>query len=318
MSIRVDARDARDKTDRKLEEMIRHLTAVYSDAADELGKKSRAYFEQFKKEDERMREKLEAGKITEKQYKSWRKAEMVAGKRYQRMQKQFTERLANVNADALAYINGEMPTVYATNYNAMGDITTETINETLGAGISFDLVDEDTVRLLSAEDPELLPEKTLVIEKDLRWNRQKMQAELLQGILLGEDIPTIAARLQNVTDMNESAAIRNARTMVTSAENRGRLDGMRRTSAMGIVQKKTWMSSDQPGRTREWHMPGAFRALTVDIEEPFENELGKIMYPGDPAAAPANVYNCRCSLVTEVVGFIDPETGEYRRVEYGN
>lgn len=318
MSIRVDARDARDKTDRKLEEMIRHLTAVYSDAADELGKKSRAYFEQFKKKDERMREKLEAGKITEKQYKSWRKAEMVAGKRYQRMQKQFTERLANVNADALAYINGEMPTVYATNYNAMGDITTETINETLGTGISFDLVDEDTVRLLSAEDPELLPKKTLVIEKDLRWNRQKMQAELLQGILLGEDIPTIAARLRNVTDMNESAAIRNARTMVTSAENRGRLDGMRRTSAMGIVQKKTWMSSDQPGRTREWHMPGAFRALTVDIEEPFENELGKIMYPGDPAAAPANVYNCRCTLVTEVVGFIDPETGEYRRVEYGN
>lgn len=318
MSIRVDARDARDKTDRKLEEMIRHLTAVYSDAAKELNKKSEAYFEQFKKEDERMREKLEAGKITEKQYKSWRKAEMIAGKRYQRMQKQFTERLANVNADALAYINGEMPTVYATNYNAMGDITAETINETLGTGISFDLVDEDTVRLLSAEDPELLPEKTLVIEKDLRWNRQKMQAELLQGILLGEDIPTIAARLQNVTDMNESAAIRNARTMVTSAENRGRLDGMRRTSAMGIVQKKTWMSSDQPGRTREWHMPGAFRALTVGIEEPFENELGKIMYPGDPAAAPANVYNCRCTLVTEVVGFIDPGTGEYRRVEYGN
>lgn len=318
MSIRVDAKAARDATDRKLDEMIRHLTAVYTEAADELGKKSRAYFEQFKKDDERMREKLEAGKITEKQYKSWRKAEMVAGKRYQRMQKQFTERLANVNADALAYINGEMPTVYATNYNAMGDITTETINETFGTGISFDLVDEDTVRLLSAEDPELLPEKTLVIEKDLRWNRQKMQAELLQGILLGEDIPTIAARLQNVTDMNESAAIRNARTMVTSAENRGRLDGMRRTSAMGIVQKKTWMSSDQPGRTREWHMPGAFRALTVDIEKPFENELGKIMYPGDPAAAPANVYNCRCTLVTEVVGFIDPETGEYRRVEYGN
>lgn len=309
--MRITGSDSRAETDRRLDEMIRHLKSMYTEAADELDKKSKAYFEQFKREDEQMRKKLDAGKITEKQYKAWRRAEMVAGKRYQRMQKQFTERLANVNADALAYLNGEMPEIYATNYNDMGGLTVDAVNESLGTGISFDLVDEDTVRLLAADDPELLPRKSLDIPKDQRWNRQKMQSELLQGILLGEDIPTIAARMRNVTDMNESAAIRNARTMVTSAENHGRLNAMQRTSDMGIVQKKHWMSSDQPGRTRDWHMPGAFDRLTVDINEPFENELGKIMYPGDAAAAPANVYNCRCSMCSEVVGFVDPETGKF-------
>ena len=41
----------------------------------------------------------------------------------------------------------------------------------------------------------------------------------------------------------------------------------------------------------------------VDIEEPWENEFGKIMFPGDPSADPANTYNCRCSMSAKVIGF---------------
>lgn len=314
MSIRVDARDARDKTDRKLDEMIDALTGVYRRAMEEMDIKARKYFERFEVQDEKMRGKVDAGKITAEEYRDWRKNKMLYGRRYKDFREAYTARLASINEDALAYINGEMPEVYVTNYNGIGTVVVDSVNAAFDERMTFELVDAETVRILATEHPNLLPKKKLDIPKDQRWNRKKMQAEILQGILLGEDIPTISRRLRTVTGMNEASAIRNARTMVTSAENRGRLDGMRRTSEMGIVQKKTWMSSDQPGRTRDWHMPGAFRALTVDIEEPFENELGKIMYPGDPAAAPANVYNCRCTLVTEIEGFIDPETGKYRRV----
>lgn len=302
------------ETERKVDQMAARLAEIYRAAADALEEEARAYFEQFRKDEERMKKNLDAGKITEKQYQAWRQAEMASGERYRRLQRQFTERLANVNEDALAYINGEMPEVYATNYNDIGHVTVDSVNGSLGMGMSFDLVDEETVRILAAEQPDLLPKKKLDKIKDAKWNRKKMQAEILQGILIGEDIPTIAARLRKVTDMNEVSAVRNARTMVTSAQNRGRMEAMRRTSAMGIVQKKHWMSSDQPGRTRDWHMPGAFRSLTVDVDEPFENELGKIDYPGDPSAAPANVYNCRCTLSTEIVGFIAPVTGEYREI----
>jgi hypothetical protein len=314
----VDARDARDKTDRKLEEMIDVLTDIYRRAMEEMDEKARKYFERFEKQDAKIRKKVEAGKITPEEYREWRKNKLLYGRRYKDFREAYTARLANVNEDALAYINGEMLEVYVANYNEIGTVVVGEANAAFDERMTFELVDADTVRILATEHPDLLPKKVLDIPKDQRWNAQAMQAEILQGILQGEDIPTISKRLRKVTDMNRVSAVRNARTMVTSAENRGRLEGMRRTSAMGIVQKKHWMSSDQPGRTREWHMPGAFRALTVDIEEPFENELGKIMYPGDPAAAPANVYNCRCTLATEVVGFIDPETGEYRRVEYGD
>lgn len=312
----VEGKESLRATDQKLEEMIGHLTEIYRRAMAEMDEKSRKYFERFEKQDVKMREMLEKGEITAIEYADWVRNKVLYGRRFEAFRREYTERLANINQEALSYINGEMPEVYVTNYNNLGTATVGEANATFNERMTFELVDGDTVRILSAENPELLPHKELDIPKDQRWNAKKMQSEILQGILQGEDIPKIAGRLQNVTDMNRVSAVRNARTMVTSAQARGRMESMRRTTDMGIVQKKVWMSSDQPGRTRDWHMPGAFVSLTVDVDEPFENELGKIMYPGDPGAAPANVYNCRCTLASEVVGFIDPLTGEYKPVEY--
>lgn len=314
MSIRIDATDARESTDRKLDEMIDALTEIYRRAMEEMDEKSREYFARFEKQDAKMREKVDSGKITEEEYRDWRKNKLLYGQRYKDFREQYTLRLANVNETALAYINGEMPEVYVTNYNSLGTATVSEANAAFDERMTFELVDAETVRILATEHPDLLPQKKLDIPKDQRWNQKIMQSEILQGILLGEDIPTISKRLRKVTGMNRESAVRNARTMVTSAENRGRLEGMRKTADMGIVQKKTWLSSDQPGRTRDWHMPGAFEQMTVDLDKPFVNSAGKIDYPGDPAAAPENVYNCRCSMAAEIMGFIDPATGEYREV----
>lgn len=313
----VEGKESIRATEEKLADIIEVLSDIYRRAADEMDEKSRKYFERFEAQDKKMREKLDRDEITALEYADWLQNKLMYGRRYEAFRREFTERLANVNEVALAYINGEMPEVYVTNYNNFGTATINAAGTEIAEKLTFELIDEDTVRLLATENPDLLPRKKLDVDRDKQWNRKKMQAEILQGILLGEDIPTIAKRLRKVTDMNEASAIRNARTMVTSAQNRGRMEGMRRTSAMGLVQKKHWMSSDQPGRTRDWHMPGAFVSLTVDVDEPFENELGKIDYPGDPGAAPANVYNCRCTLASEVIGFIDPLTGEYKPVKYG-
>ena len=306
---------SRAETDRLLEEMEAHLTEIYSRASKELDEKVLKYFAKFEAADARKAAQVAAGKLDPEEYADWRKKKILYGEQYKKFQEATTDHLAHVNEMALAYLNGEVPQVYVLNYNDMGTQIFDAVPQVVRAGTSFDLVDAETVRILATEDVTLLPKKKLDIDKDKRWNAKKMQSEVLQGILQGESIPQMEKRLRGVTDMNKNSALRNARTMVTSAENRGRLEGMRRCrNSLGIVTRKRWISSDQPGRTRDWHMPGAFESLVVDDDDPFVNELGKIQYPGDPSAAPANVYNCRCSLGAELVGFIDPETGELNRI----
>ena len=125
---------------------------------------------------------------------------------------------------------------------------------------------------------------------------------MLQGILQGESIPKIAKRLRDNVGMSaRGSAVRNARTAVTSAENKGRMDMLHDAENKGVKSEKGWLAAHD-ARVREWHaeLDGKF----TDIDEPFVNALGEIMYPGDPEADPANTYNCRCSLIYRVKGVI--------------
>lgn len=285
---------AHTKTDQKLEEMEKQLSAIYSRAEKEIKKTADEYFAQFAKQDEAKRKLLEQGKITEDEYKKWRKGKVMYGKRFTEMKEQCAQQLLNVNKTALAYINGELPEVYAINYNALAGSV-----DGVG-GYSFTLVDADTVRNLAVTDTSLLPYKEIDPAKDIPWNMKKINAETLQGILQGESMDKIAKRLRNVQEMNKTQAIRSARTIVTGAENKGRQDSYKRAEEDGIIMKRRWIATND-SRTRHWH--AELSGVEVDIDEPWVNEFGEIMYPGDPSADPANTYNCRCSMRSVVKGF---------------
>ena len=282
------------QTDLKLEEMEKRLSAIYSRAEKEIQKTADEYFSKFAKQDEAKRKLLEQGKITEEEYTKWRKGKVMYGKRFTEMKEQCAKQLLNVNQTALAYVNGELPEVYALNYNALAGSVDG------AGGYSFTLVDADTVRNLAATDTSLLPYKELDPAKDIPWNMKKINAETLQGILQGESMDKIAKRIMKVQMMNLSQAIRAARTIVTGAENKGRQDSYARAEADGIILQKEWIATND-NRTRHWHseLDGQLR----DQSEHFENSVGKIMFPGDPSAHPSNVYNCRCTMAAKVLGF---------------
>jgi SPP1 gp7 family putative phage head morphogenesis protein len=279
------------QTDLKLEEMEKRLSAIYSRAEKEIKKTADEYFSKFAKQDEAKRKLLEQGKITEDEYKKWRKGKVMYGKRFTEMKEQCAKQLLNVNQTALAYVNGELPEVYALNYNALAGSV-----DGVG-GYSFTLVDADTVRNLAVTDTSLLPYKEIDPSKDIPWNMKKINAETLQGILQGESMDKIAKRLRNVQEMNKTQAIRSARTIVTGAENKGRQDSYARAEADGIILQKEWLSTND-GRTRHSH--AALDGAIVDQDKKFDNGL---MYPGDPIGRPEEVYNCRCTLVAKVNGF---------------
>ena len=282
------------QTDLKLEEMEKRLSAIYSRAEKEIQKTADEYFSKFAKQDEAKRKLLEQGKITEDEYTKWRKGKVMYGKRFTEMKEQCAKQLLNVNQTAIAYVNGELPEVYALNYNAL-----ESAVDGVG-GYSFTLVDADTVRNLAVTDTSLLPYKEIDPAKDIPWNMKKINAETMQGILQGESMDKIAKRIMNVQEMNKTQAIRSARTIVTGAENKGRQDSYKRAEKDGIVMKREWIATND-GRTRHWH--AELDGVEVDVDEPWVNDFGEIMFPGDPSADPANTYNCRCSMSAKVIGF---------------
>lgn len=293
--------NAHSQTDKRIEKMEKRLEAIYRRADKEIKAKWEEYMQNVEKRSKSLLQAIEEASTpeerakAEEKYKKFLKNATLQNQKYKDMVAQTTENILHVNETAVAYVNGELPPIYALNYNYVSADLNSQIKD-----YSFSLTDANTVKNLATSDKTLLPYKTVDGKKDVRWNTKKINAEVLQGILQGESIPKIAARLGNVQEMNKQSSIRNARTMATSAENKGRMDMLKNAEDSGIIVQKTWISTHD-SRTREWH--SELDGQTVDRDEPFVNSLGEIMYPGDPAADPANVYNCRCTLGYKVVGF---------------
>ena len=293
----------RRETNRKLSEIEKRIQKEYAQAQRELTQKMNSHFNAFQAQDEEWRRKLHDGEVTEEQYRKWRTSQMAIGKRWQEMRDTVAEDLVNTTQIAKSIANGYMPEVYSLNANyATYEIEKETQMDT-----SFTLYNAQAVERLIRDDPEILqpPGKQMKdkIEKGEveKWEKGQIQSVTIQAILQGESVKNMAKRIsKELCVKDENAALRYARTAVNGAENAGRLDSFRRAKAMGIDLKKMWVASPD-GRTRDWHVD--LDGQTVDIEKPFTNELGDIMYPGDSTADPANVWNCRCTMVSQIKGF---------------
>ncbi len=283
--------EARRETDKRLDALIDRLTEVYTRAQDEVDQAAREFFQNFAALDEQKQKLVDKGVLTEKEYEDWRTNKILYSQRFKQFKQQYAEDLLHVNEMAAAYINDELPEIYAINYNRFAN------DAPYFRGMSFTLVDPNTVRLLALDDTSLLPLKKIDPAKDIPWNMRKVNSEVLQGILTGESIPKIAKRLQKVTEANKVSAVRAARTCVTGAENRGRYDKMHQMESMGIMVEKGWMTAGD-NRVRPSH--AALDGETQPTDVPFSNGL---MYPGDADGAASEVYNCRCTTVTKVLGF---------------
>ena len=307
-------------TDKRLEVMERELAAIYREAQKDISDKAAAYFDQFIKQDEKKKALVADGKLSEDEYLQWRKNKILYSKRFVTLQGQITGELARVNQTAAAYINDQLPDVYALNYNYVGKGVQRAVK-----GYSFTLIDANTVKRLATKTDRLLPKRKVDVPKDKLWNAKNMRAQVLQGILQGESIPDISKRVfgeimkksktEGLTDKemgallkrNREAAVRSARTMVTGAENAGRIDMMHKAATDGVIMRKRWIATTD-SRTRDWHRD--LDGVEVDMDEPFQNDFGDIMFPGDPTADGANVYNCRCTLGYRVVGFGNAQVQE--------
>ena len=286
---------------------------MYREARDSLNDTIRAYFESFRKRDEEMKKLIgttqNGREWTEHDYKQWRLNQIGRGRLFEALRDQIAERMTQANETAAAYVNDATPGIYSLNRN----YAAYTIEQVAG-NIGFTLMDESTVRRLLVEEPDLMPyypkQKAVKRGIDLKWGKQQITKSVTQGILQGKSVGKIATDLQaRVTEMNRSSAVRAARTAITGAQNAGRMDSYKAAADRGIQVRKRWIAT-KDGRTRHAHQK--LDGQTVDWDEPFTSELGKIRYPGDPRAKPALTYNCRCTLRTVEKPGIEAEPRKMR------
>ena len=302
---------ANKKTDKKLKALEKKIAEVYTKAINELRETSEKYFEEFKNQDELFKKQVEDGLKNEKDYKQWRLESFLKGERYKRLQEELALRLTNANEIAVAYVNGEIPTIYSLNHSFLTKEIVEQGGEIL-KNLDFTIYSEETVRRLIKEEPDLMPnypkERAIKRGIDLDYGKKKITEIITSGILQGNSIDKISSDLmKDLKNMEYSAAVRTARTAVTEAENAGRQDAANDLQKKGVILQKEWIATGG-SRTRKWHREAD--GQIVDNDEPFlvENYKGKIeklMYPGDKSlgASGSNLYNCRCSSRRIVKGF---------------
>lgn len=269
----------------------KRMEREYAQAYAEMKVKADAYFVRFSQADKEKLKELSAGKITKKEYIEWRRRTMLTGKRYKAMVAGLADRMTETNRKAMRMLGTTLIDAFVENYNFGG----YEVSKLLRSNITFTLMNPNVVTRLVKENPTLLPKPRVAIAKDKLWNRRKMNSALTQGILQGESIDKISKRLMSVTDMNRHSAVRNARTMTTGAENSGRLESYRQMSDMGIPVMKKWVATlDHVTRDSHVDVDGEVQ----ELDHPFSNGLD---YPG-AVGPPEEVYNCRCSIVSEIKG----------------
>ena len=292
-----------DETEKVLKEIEKRISEEYAQAEKEISAKLDDYLEKFRAKDELKRKALENGLITEQEYKQWRVGQIMMGQRWAEMRDTIAKDLTNADKIARSIAFEHMPYVYAINH----DYGTFQVEKASKLDTSYTLYDRNAMEQLVKNEDTFIPAPGRKVTRDIKegkalaWNKKQVQSAMMQSLLQGESIGKIATRLsKTVGESDRKAAIRNARTMTTGVENAGRVESYRQANEMGIHTQKQWLAT-LDSRTRHWHAD--LDGVAVDNDEPFENEIGQIMFPGDPTADSANIYNCRCTLIASIKGF---------------
>lgn len=297
------------KQDEQTEQLEERLTALYANAENEIRAKWDDFMSGFEKEDTARRKLVESGSMPEDEYTAWRKTQILKSNQYSKAVESMSNMLVETDVAAMATVNEELPQVVAESYDFVQGLGFQAAEEAGLTSGTFQIYNARTVQALIKDNPDLMPKPSVDIPEDQRWSKDRINREITQGIVQGESIPKIANRLSRVTTMDRNAAVRNARTAMTGAENLGRYQSAQDLRENGIPIEEVWMATPDD-RTRESHRlldgttrdeSGYFGVGIIDTP---------LRFAGDPLGAPEEVYNCRCRTGIVLQGIDHSQDGD--------
>lgn len=136
--------------------------------------------------------------------------------------------------------------------------------------------------------------------------KQHIRAELTRGISAGLSYGELARNLNGIATIGLNKAMRIVRTEGHRIQQEGQFKTQHQAKEAGADIVKQW-DSTLDGRTRPTHrkLDGQIR----ELNEPFEAEGKRAMYPGD-FGRPEEDINCRCTLLQRATWVLDEEEME--------
>ena len=295
--------------DKAVNAVEKKIHSIYVQAAKELTEKLGSFLKKHKEKDKKKRELVEKGLMTEQEYKSWLKGQVFMEKQWRDKVDQATKVMNHANEEAVKVIESKKMNVFAENYNHAA----YELESDIGFDMGFNLYNTESVARLIKDEPQILPKWKVDEKKDYIWNEKRVNRSITQGIIQGESVDDITKRLvKDLCSQNERKMRTFTRTAITGAQNAGRMEQMQDAVDSGIKMKKKWLAT-LDDRTRDTHRD--LDGQIQEVDDPFESDLGEIMFPGDPHAEPGNVFNCRCTVIYVYEG-IDQKS--IRRDNEGN
>ena len=283
-------------TDKELAKMEKKIKQIYSEAQSDIEDKIAEFNKKFYAKQSLYQQKLKDGEITQEQYDQWLRGQVFQSKQWESKKDQIIGVIQNANKEAANILNGGTISVFAENANW----SHYQMEKSQGVNFGFGLYDAQTVTNLVKNDPQVLPKWKVNEPKDYIWNAKKVNNSITQGVIQGEGLDKIAKRLANsLSSNNRNTMLTFARTAMTGAQNAGRYQSQQDAKELGIDIVKVWMSTlDKHTRVSHQELDGEEQKVG-DKWHPFKFSNG-CRYPGDPQGPPHEVYNCRCTLVSDI------------------
>lgn len=281
-----------DYSTRQLNQLRRRILRVYGTARREMQDQLTEFLDHFEQMDAHKRELLEAGTITEADYRTWLRNQVFQSELMQAKLDNITQTCTAAQTTAYKLARDEQYDLFAFGAN----YAFYEMEQAAGVSLNLTLYSTEAVKRLLLENPKLVPNRRIKSESNKTYDARIFNRYVMQGIIQGRSVHDIATQaVQGMADTEIHWAMNNAITALTGAENAGALRQMRRAEEIGIEVQKRW-NSTLDYRTRETHR--LLDQETAALDEPFEVEGYEIQYPGDPNAAPEMVYHCRCKLTS--------------------
>lgn len=297
--------------EKRLKKLQKKLAREYQKSEKEIKKELDAYLSALEQADGLESQKLADGLITEEQYKAWRQMQVQSSEWSRRVTNALAKILVAADIVAISNINK------ATTAVAVEGSTFAQFEASRIVGKTFSLVNKNAIEVALKEKLY----KKVNVARDMLWNERQVRSVISQALLNGWSVPKTANKLldavgtyykkediknwydlterqitREIARKNRIASLRDARTMLNSAEQQGKLAEYRMLKEMGVDIQKGWLAVLDE-RTRDTH--AEIDMEFVEIEDTFSNGL---MEPCDPDGDPSEVYNCRCTLISKIDG----------------